>query len=311
MNILKVEKINKSYDNKKVLNNVTMEVEEGDLFGLIGPNGAGKSTLIQIVCGLLGQDSGSIELFGMNYKNNSIGIKKRIGLVPQELAIFENLTAKDNLEYFGRMYGLKGKVLKERITEVLELIGLDPKDKKQVQKYSGGMKRRLNLGCSVLHKPDLLILDEPTVGVDAQSRNNIFDYLRKINKEGTTIIYTSHYMEEIEALCNKIFIIDLGEEIAYGEKSELKTMYGSSSILTIYLDRIENGIQEELNLITGVLNSEVDENKIIVKVNKKELNFTNIFKLIENRNLTIENFTIKDSNLEEIFLNLTGKKLRD
>lgn len=311
MNILKVEKINKSYDNKKVLNNVTMEVEEGDLFGLIGPNGAGKSTLIQIVCGLLGQDSGSIELFGMNYKNNSIGIKKRIGLVPQELAIFENLTAKDNLEYFGRMYGLKGKVLKERITEVLELIGLDPKDKKQVQKYSGGMKRRLNLGCSVLHKPDLLILDEPTVGVDAQSRNNIFDYLRKINKEGTTIIYTSHYMEEIEALCNKIFIIDLGEEIAYGEKSELKTMYGSSSILTIYLDRIENGIQEEMNLITGVLNSEVDENKIIVKVNKKELNFTNIFKLIENRNLTIENFTIKDSNLEEIFLNLTGKKLRD
>lgn len=311
MNILKVEKINKSYDNKKVLNNVTMEVEEGDLFGLIGPNGAGKSTLIQIVCGLLGQDSGSIELFGMDYKNNSIGIKKRIGLVPQELAIFENLTAKDNLEYFGRMYGLKGKVLKERITEVLELIGLDPKDKKQVQKYSGGMKRRLNLGCSVLHKPDLLILDEPTVGVDAQSRNNIFDYLRKINKEGTTIIYTSHYMEEIEALCNKIFIIDLGEEIAYGEKSELKTMYGSSSILTIYLDRIENGIQEELNLITGVLNSEVDENKIIVKVNKKELNFTNIFKLIENRNLTIENFTIKDSNLEEIFLNLTGKKLRD
>lgn len=311
MNILKVEKINKSYDNKKVLNNVTMEVEEGDLFGLIGPNGAGKSTLIQIVCGLLGQDSGSIELFGMDYKNNSIGIKKRIGLVPQELAIFENLTAKDNLEYFGRMYGLKGKVLKERITEVLELIGLDPKDKKQVQKYSGGMKRRLNLGCSVLHKPDLLILDEPTVGVDAQSRNNIFDYLRKINKEGTTIIYTSHYMEEIEALCNKIFIIDLGEEIAYGEKSELKTMYGSSSILTIYLDRIENGIQEEMNLITGVLNSEVDENKIIVKVNKKELNFTNIFKLIENRNLTIENFTIKDSNLEEIFLNLTGKKLRD
>ncbi|QQK07869.1 ABC transporter ATP-binding protein [Miniphocaeibacter halophilus] len=311
MNILKVDKINKSYDNKKVLNNISMEVEEGDLFGLIGPNGAGKSTLIQIICGLLGQDSGKIELFGMNYKNNSIEIKKRIGLVPQELAIFENLTARDNLEYFGRMYGLKGKVLKERIKEVLELIGLDPKDKKQVQKYSGGMKRRLNLGCSVLHKPDLLILDEPTVGVDAQSRNNIFDYLRKINKEGTTIIYTSHYMEEIEALCNKIFIIDLGEEIAYGEKSELKSMYGSSSILTIYLNKIENGIIEELNLITGVLNSEIEENKIIVKVNKKELNFTSIFKLIENRNLTIENFTIKDSNLEEIFLNLTGKKLRD
>ncbi len=311
MNILKVNKLNKSYGKKKVLNNISLEVEQGDIFGLIGPNGAGKSTLIQIVSGLLVADSGNVELFGMNYKNDEIGIKEKLGLVPQELALYEELTAKDNLEYFGRMYGLKGKVLKERIEYVMNIIGLDMKDKKLVKKYSGGMKRRLNLGCSVLHKPELLILDEPTVGVDAQSRNNIFDFLREISKEGTTIIYTSHYMEEVETLCNKIFIIDLGEEIDYGEKNELKNMYGSNSEMTIYMENVNNEVENEIKRVNGVYSCNIDEKKIILSINKKELNFTEVFKILENNNLEIENFSMKETNLEEIFLNLTGKKLRD
>lgn len=311
MNILKVEKINKSYGKKKVLNNISLDVEQGDIFGLIGPNGAGKSTLIQIISGLLSSDSGEVELFGMNYKNNEIAIKEKFGLVPQELAIYEELTAKDNLEYFGRMYGLKGKQLKDRIEYVMNIIGLDMKDKKVVKKYSGGMKRRLNLGCSVLHKPELLILDEPTVGVDAQSRNNIFDFLREISKEGTTIIYTSHYMEEVETLCNKIFIIDLGEEIAYGEKNELKNMYGNTSEMTIYLNSVDEGLKVEIERVNGVLSCEILQGEIILNINKKELNFTEIFKIIENNNLEILNFSLKETNLEEIFLNLTGKKLRD
>lgn len=311
MKILKVDKINKSYGDKKVLNNISLEVEQGDIFGLIGPNGAGKSTLIQIVSGLLAADSGNIELFGMNYKKNEISIKEKLGLVPQELALYEELTAKDNLEYFGRMYGLKGKLLKDRIEYIMNVIGLDMKDKKLVKKYSGGMKRRLNLGCSVLHKPELLILDEPTVGVDAQSRNNIFDFLREIGKEGTTIIYTSHYMEEVETLCNKIFIIDLGEEIAYGEKNELKNMYGNNSEMTIYMEYVNDEIEKEIKRVNGVVNCSIEEEKIILNINKKELNFTEVFKIIENNNLEIVNFSLKETNLEEIFLNLTGKKLRD
>lgn len=311
MKILKVENINKSFDKKKVLNNISLEVEQGDFFGLIGPNGAGKSTLIQIICGLIEPDSGSLSIFNMDYKTNSINIKSKYGLVPQELAIFDTLTAKDNLEYFGRMYGLKGKLLKDRINEVMEIIGLDPKDKKKVQNYSGGMKRRLNIGCSILHKPDLLILDEPTVGIDAQSRNNIFDFLRKINEEGVTIIYTSHYMEEIESLCNNIFIMDLGEEISYGEKSELKAMYGGQLRIEIRLNKIIDGISEEISQVKGVSNCLIKGDSIIVSGNKKDLSFTNLFKIIENDSLSIKNISIEESNLEEIFLDITGKKLRD
>ena len=173
MNILKVDKINKSYGKKKVLNNISLDVEQGDIFGLIGPNGAGKSTLIQIISGLLSSDSGEVELFGMNYKNNEIAIKEKFGLVPQELAIYEELTAKDNLEYFGRMYGLKGKQLKDRIEYVMNIIGLDMKDKKVVKKYSGGMKRRLSLAIALVADPEILILDEPTVGIDPELRKQI------------------------------------------------------------------------------------------------------------------------------------------
>lgn len=311
MKILKVENINKSFKDKKVLNNISLEVEKGDFFGLIGPNGAGKSTLIQIICGLMEADSGDINLFDMNYRKNSIEIKRKFGLVPQELAIFDTLTAKDNLEYFGRMYGLKGKELKSRMEEIMEIIGLDIKDKKKVKDYSGGMKRRLNIGCSILHKPELLILDEPTVGIDAQSRNNIFDFLRKINSEGTTIIYTSHYMEEIEALCNNIFIMDLGEEIAYGEKTELKAMYGGNMEIKIEVSEIVNGLKEEIKKVKGANNCTIKGKTIIISANKKELNFTNLFKIIESDSLNIINISIEESNLEEIFLDITGKSLRD
>lgn len=311
MEIVKINRINKSFANKKVLNNISLEVEKGDFFGLIGPNGAGKSTLIQIMCGLIEADSGSVNLFDMDYGSSAIDIKSRYGLVPQELAIFESLTAKDNLDYFGRMYGLKGQLLRDRIDEVMEVIGLEPKDKKKVKNYSGGMKRRLNIGCSILHRPDLLILDEPTVGIDAQSRNNIFDFLRSINDKGTTIIYTSHYMEEVESLCNNIFIMDLGEEVAYGEKSELKAMYGGEITIEIKLSDIKEGLEAEIENISGVTSSRSNGNILLVKANKKDLNFTNLFKVIEGKAISINNISIEESNLEEIFLDITGKKLRD
>ena len=263
------------------------------------------------MCGLINSDSGQVDIFGMDYRKNSIEIKSKFGLVPQELAVFDTLTARDNLEYFGRMYGLKGGELKSRIEEVMEVIGLDPKDRKKVKNYSGGMKRRLNIGCSVLHKPELLILDEPTVGIDAQSRNNIFDFLKEINKEGTTIIYTSHYMEEVESLCNNIFIMDLGEEIAYGEKSELKAMYGGEITVEIQLSDVYEDIALDLEKVKGVTSCKLKEDRVYVKGIKKDLNFTEIFKIVEKDSTTIKNILIEESNLEEIFLDITGKNLRD
>ena len=215
MSIIKVENITKRFKDKLVLDNISFDIEEGEIFGLIGPNGAGKSTLINIITNLMMADSGNVFVEGKNLLEDTIYIKSIIGLVPQELAIIEQLTPYDNLEYFGYLYGLSGKLLKDRINEALEFAGLVDVKKKKISKLSGGMKRRLNLAIAILNHPKILILDEPTVGVDPQSRNHIFDFLRKLsNENNTTIIYTSHYMEEVEHLCSKIFIIDEGNEIA-------------------------------------------------------------------------------------------------
>lgn len=311
MKVLELKNISKSFKDKRVLNNISLEVEEGDFFGLIGPNGAGKSTLIQLICGLLEPDSGSISVFNMGYDKNTIDIKKNYGLVPQELAIFENLNAKDNLEYFGRMYGLKGAKLTERIKDVMEIMGLDYKDKKKVKDFSGGMKRRLNLGCSILHQPKFLILDEPTVGIDAQSRNKIFDFLRELNQDGVTIIYTSHYMEEVESLCNQIFIMDLGKEVSYGEKSELKSMYGGELKIKLELNKIRDSLEDDIVKLKGVNSCRLEGTRLTIAGNKDLLCLKDLFGLIECEDVYIKNISVDESKLEEIFLDITGKKLRD
>ncbi len=244
MGIIEIKNITKRFNDKLVLDNVSFKVNEGEIFGFIGPNGAGKSTLINIMTTLLVPDSGKIKICGYDIVKESLKAKANIGYVPQDIALLEELSAYDNLEFFGALYGLKGKLLKERIKEALEVTGLEDKRKQKVKKFSGGMKRRLNIATAIMHHPKVLIMDEPTVGVDPQSRNHIFTFTKKICKEwGTTVIYTSHYMEEVEELCERVFIIDLGKEIAYGNKEDIKRK----------VKKFSGGMKRRLNIATAIM----------------------------------------------------------
>lgn len=254
MSLIEVKNITKKFDQNIVLDNVSFQVEEGEIFGLIGPNGAGKSTLINIMVGLWDSNKGDVIIGGYNIKTEPIKVKKQIGLVPQEIALFDNVSAYDNLEFFGSLYGLGGKLLRKRINEALEIIGLQDKRKEKVKKFSGGMKRRLNIAAAIMHHPRILIMDEPTVGIDPQSRNHIFEFTKKINREDkTTIIYTSHYMEEVEMLCNNIFIMDLGQEIAYGSKSRIKSLVSNNNKVNLKVENYKAELLLDIKSMDGVL----------------------------------------------------------
>ncbi|CAA9195692.1 ABC transporter ATP-binding protein [Flavobacterium collinsii] len=221
--IIKIESLSKKYKNADLysLNDVSLEISEGQIFGLLGPNGAGKTTLISMLCGLIKPTSGHFTIDGLNYTHHSSKIKKIIGVVPQEYALYPTLTARENLHYFGSMYGLKGNYLKDKVIETLDLLGLLKFADKRIETFSGGMKRRVNLIAGILHNPKVLFLDEPTVGVDVQSKNAIIDYLKLLNQNGTTIIYTSHHLAEAEDFCTNIAILDRGKIYAQGTPSSL------------------------------------------------------------------------------------------
>ncbi|MEF9992601.1 MAG: ABC transporter ATP-binding protein [Romboutsia sp.] len=311
MSIIEIDNITKRFDEKIALDNISLSVDEGEIFGLIGPNGAGKSTLINIMTNLMLPNNGSIRINNMDLSQNPIDIKSIIGLVPQELALIEGLTPFDNLEYFGSLYGIKGKLLKDRINEALEISGLNDVKKKKVKKLSGGMKRRLNIAIALLHHPKILILDEPTVGVDPQSRNHIFNVLKKLSSnQKTTIIYTSHYMEEVEHLCSKIFIIDEGKEVACGDKESLRSLVFTSSKIVLELKNISANLIFELKNMTGIL-SLTEDNDILNLSTDKSFVLSNALCIIEKNNSTISKISYEDYSLEDVFLNLTGKNLRD
>lgn len=312
MNILEVKNVSKKYGQKQVLTDVSFEIEEGDMFGLIGPNGAGKSTLINIITGILDPLAGDVLIGGNNIKTKTIAAKKLIGLVPQELALSESISAADNLEFFGRLYGLSGKNLKSAVAEAMEVAGLADKKKEAVKKFSGGMKRRLNLAAAIMHKPKLLILDEPTVGIDPQSRNNIFEYLRKINLEyKTTILYTSHYMEEVEELCKNIFIIDEGKEIAYGSLNSIREKTSGTVTLEIKVGEYINELQSKLEILEGALKVEQKDVQIKILYEREKLNLDEVIKVLQSCNASIKAININELNLGEVFLQLTGKQLRE
>lgn len=221
--IIELKHLTKYYKGSSIpaIDNINLNIGKGEIYGLLGPNGAGKTTTISILCGLFGPTSGNVFINGMEYQHSAEKIKNIIGVVPQEIALYPSLTAKENLTFFGHMYGLKGKQLKNRINECLELFGLEKNANRRIRTFSGGMKRRINLIAGILHKPEIIYLDEPTVGIDVQSRNVILEHLRNINKEGATIIYTSHYMEEAENFCSRVAIIDKGHIITEGKPKEL------------------------------------------------------------------------------------------
>ena len=222
--ILKTKDLTKKYDDKIVVDNLNIEINEGEIFGLLGPNGAGKSTTMNMICNLIRPTYGSVEFMGKSLKKNKKELLSKLGYIPQELAIHESLKAWENVELFTSLYGIKGKELKDRIDESLDYVGLSERRGDYAKNFSGGMKRRLNIACAIGHHPNLLIFDEPTVGIDPQSRNFILEKIKESNRNGATVIYTSHYMEEVEAICDRIAIMDNGKLIAIGSSEELKKL---------------------------------------------------------------------------------------
>lgn len=312
MGIINVKNITKRFGDKIVLDNISFEIQQGEIFGFIGPNGAGKSTLINIMTGILVPDSGTIEICNCDVLKESIEAKKSIGYVPQEISLLEDINAYANLEFFGALYGLRGSLLKERINEALEITGLMEKKKEKVKKFSGGMKRRLNIAVAIMHHPKVLILDEPTVGVDPQSRNHIFNFIKRIGKEwGTTVIYTSHYMEEVEELCERVFIIDLGQEIAYGNKAEVKSSTFPNNKVIIDGSEMGGKIVVDLQKVEGIVNVTQDVSTSIILTINDDFKLGKVLNILEKGGVFIKKISYEESKLEDVFLVLTGKSLRD
>ncbi|MHB8033787.1 export ABC transporter ATP-binding protein [Clostridium botulinum] len=310
MNIVEIKNLEKKFKNNTAVNNINLTVKEGQVFGFLGPNGAGKSTTINMICGLLTPTKGEIFILGKKMDNKAKDLKNNIGIVPQDIAIYEDLTAYENVAFFGGLYGVKGQELKERAKETLEFVGLLDRAKDFPYKFSGGMKRRLNIACALVHQPKLIIMDEPTVGIDPQSRNHILESIKKLNERGCTIIYTSHYIEEVEQLCTDIAIIDKGTIIAKGKKDELVEKYSDLNMVVINTkDSTEVDIKA-LKSIEGVMDVNVKENTIEI-TNKSSDNLDDIIMYFLNNKIKIKNIENKHSDLETIFLKLTGKKLRD
>lgn len=314
MSMLTVRDLKKSFGALDAVKGVSFAVEKGEAFGLLGPNGAGKSTIINMVTGLYPPTSGQIQLKDVNVLKNTKQAQAAIGVVPQEIALYQEMSAKENLKFWGRMYGLSGKALEQKVNEVLDIIGLADRAKGKVNTFSGGMKRRVNIGAAILHNPELLIMDEPTVGIDPQSRNHILETIRKLNKQGMTVIYTSHYMEEVEYLCERIGIIDHGELIACGTMPELRETIGDRSRIIITIDQQgtnPNDIKGSLSNLFSEKDFSIQNNQIMVFHKEPQHVLTNFIQSVTNTGVKITSVDIVEPNLESVFLHLTGRSLRD
>jgi ABC-2 type transport system ATP-binding protein len=303
--MIKAENLKKHYGSIVAVDDVSFEVGKGQTFGLLGPNGAGKTTTIQLLCGLVRPDSGVVSLDGKT-DPTLIEVRSSLGVVPQTLAIYEELSAEDNLRFFGRIYGLSGRKLKERIADCLEIAGLSQRSKDRVSKYSGGMKRRLNMVCSLLHEPPLLLLDEPTVGVDPQSRNLIFDTIEAIRKEGRTIIYTTHYMEEAQRLCDRVAILDHGKILDIDSVENLIVRHGGPSHIEAEF--------EDKSMSPEKIRPFIDNRNVIFEEAKVSFQTDRPMESLAELNrsgLRFRSLKVQTADLEDVFLNLTGRRLRD
>lgn len=309
--MIKINKLTKKYPGVTAVNNITLQIQSGEIFGLLGPNGAGKTTLINILCGLLSLTSGSVTINNYDIKKQMFKIKQLIGVIPQELAIYEDLTAYDNVKFFAGLYGLRGKALKDAVNHTLDFTGLKEAARKRPKTFSGGMKRRLNIACGLAHKPKIIFMDEPTVGIDPQSRNHILESVKKLNKQGCTIIYTTHYMEEAEILCNRIAIIDHGKIIARGTNEELQLLIKDKNRCIISMKDDFSVDIKRLLKIQGVLNVEYNNKRVFIDNEKGVNNIGQIISYFTDNQISINNIEMDAPNLEMVFLTLTGRKLRD
>lgn len=309
--MIKVNGITKSYEEIEALKNISFSIKKGEIFGLLGPNGAGKSTTINILSSLIAPDKGDILFDGISSIKNLKTSKSKIGIVPQEIALYEELSAFDNLLFWGSLYDIPKIELHQRVIDVLEMVGLTDRKNDKIKTYSGGMKRRINIASSILHNPKILLMDEPTVGVDPQSRNHVFEVIERLNKEGMTILYTTHYMEEAERLCDTIAIIDNGEIITQGTLKELRNSANVGDLLTILLVNGEGSSISEIQSAIPSYSYNIDSNSIQVECENIGKEISSIINKIQNAGGVIESIDTDRANLESIFLKLTGKTLRD
>lgn len=309
--IVKVSNLNKSYGENQVVNDISFNIEEGEILCFLGPNGAGKSTTINILSGILGFNSGEISYKGENVTSCLNKFKRNLGIVPQELAIYEDLSAEQNVHFFASLYNLKGKELDKNVNKALDFVGLSSRKKDKAKTFSGGMKRRLNIACAIAHEPEILIMDEPTVGIDPQSRNHILESIKKLSKNGTTILYSTHYMEEVEEISNRILIIDSGTIIAEGTKESLKAEIFDEKQFLIELENDELINTDAFYQIEGIKKVEKKENILTLTSLKNVENLDKIITEVILENAKILNVSSRLASLENVFLKLTGKSLRD
>lgn len=308
--MISVSNLKKSYGGVEALKGISFEIKQGEFFGLLGPNGAGKTTTISIMSTILNPDDGAVSIAGYDMMKNPSACKKTIGVVPQEIALYNEMSAIDNLMFWGGLYDVPKNILKEKIETTLRLFGLSDRKNDRIKTYSGGMKRRINIASALLHNPKILFMDEPTVGIDPQSRNLIFEVVEKLHKEGMTIVYTTHYMEEAEKFCDRIGIMDNGQIISQGTLEELKKNSGIKECIVVSMNNFSEDLSKKLSgdlgadakFVDGKLNFytsnvKTDLSKLIIKCNESGADVSHI--------------DIQKVNLETIFLNLTGKQLRD
>jgi ABC-2 type transport system ATP-binding protein len=309
--MIQVRSVSKSYGNIDAVKDMSFNISRGEIFGILGPNGAGKSTIVNILNTLIKPDKGDVIINGVNIKNDVDAIKLLMGVVPQEIALYEELSAYENLMFWGGLYNIPKQVLATNVNRTLEIVDLTDRKNDRIKTFSGGMKRRINIACSLLHNPKILILDEPTVGVDPQNRNHIFEVIERLHNEGMTIIYTTHYMEEAERFCDKIAIIDVGRIIAIGTLKELREISDAKDLLTIKLADFSNETISGIMLANPLIRFDSTTKTLEIDCENTSNEISRMANHIQNAGGVIERIYTRGTNLEYIYLKLTGKELRD
>jgi len=308
---IEVQDLHKSFGDFQAVKGATFQAKTGEVLSLLGPNGAGKSTTISMLSGLLAPTGGDASIMGRSVTKEPEAAKANLGVVPQDIALYPDLSALENLFFWGKMYGLRGAVLKARVDEVLEIIGLTDRQKDHVGKFSGGMKRRVNIGAALLHKPAVVIMDEPTVGIDPQSRRHILDNVKELNRQGMTVLYTTHYMEEAAELSHHIAIMDKGKVIAHGTHDELIKMVGEETRIDVTLNAEVEKVLGAWRAVQGVARIDALDGKVTALVDDSNRVLPRLFEAASTVNVRITSVDIREPNLETVFLHLTGRALRD
>lgn len=309
--VVEVENLRKNYNEKVAINGMSFEVKKGEILGLLGPNGAGKSTMINILATVLSPTSGNVKMFGRDLKKGAKHVKQGIGIVPQDLAIFEEISAEKNVRFFASTYNLKGNVLDKRVEEALKLVRLYERKDDKPKTFSGGMKRRLNIACGIAHRPELVIMDEPSVGIDPQSRNHILESIKTLKNNGATIIYSTHYMEEAEAISDRIMIMNEGQIIAQGTKEDLYQKVKNQTAYAFQLTQSERVNVGLIYQIEGVKSVQMTEDTFEITVDQSNDHVGDIIAALTKEGCQIINMASKKASLETVFLELTGRSLRD